>query len=97
MNVKELKELIVGLVAIGKVVAEAAKDGLQLSDAAALVDKYMKDPVFKAKIDEAVKGIELVPGEVADITLQEGIEVVLAGAQELMNALIQLGVVVKKA
>jgi hypothetical protein len=74
VGVKELKEAILGLVVLGKAVAVLAKDGVDLSDAVALGQKFAADPAFKDKVLEAVKGIDQVPAEVKDLTLAEGLE-----------------------
>lgn len=73
-GVKELKEAIVGCFALGKVVAELAKDGIDFNDAVALAGKIAGDEVLKAKLVAAVQGIDQVPAEIKDLKFAEIIE-----------------------
>lgn len=82
-DVKETKELLKGLIELMKVSAEIFKDGFQAQD---IVDGYIKlsaDPVKKAALEAALKDVQAVPAELKDITLAEGIELVVVMAQEL--------------
>lgn len=73
-SIKETKEAILGVVALGAFVALRAKDGLQLDDAVALVGKLTSDPEFMAKLKSAIDGIDKVPAEVKDLQFAEIIE-----------------------
>ena len=84
-GVKELDEALKGILAIAVFVAERAKDGLALDDGIALFDKVTNDAEFKAKVDAAIKGIELVPAEAKDLDLQEGVSLIVGLAPELIK------------
>ena len=75
-GIEETKEALVALLELGKFVAERAKDGLDLSDAAALVEKVFVDESFKATLQAAVNGLDKVPAELGDINLQEAFDLV---------------------
>lgn len=60
---KETKEAVVGILVIGKLVAEVLKDGPQITDAITLFAK-LQEPEYKAKIDAAIADINLVKSEV---------------------------------
>lgn len=87
MEIKETKELVKGLLELMKVSAEIFKDGFQAQD---IIDGYVKlsaDPVKKAALEAALKDINAVPAELKDISLAEGIELVVVVAQELPSLL----------
>jgi hypothetical protein len=69
-GVKETKEAILALVVLGKFVADRLKDGVDMSDAMALVAK-LSDEAFKAKVMAGVDGLDKVPVEIKDIKLAE--------------------------
>jgi hypothetical protein len=73
-GVKETKEALLGIIVLGAFVAERAKDGLQLNDLGALIEKFTKDEEFKAKLQAAVDGIDKVPAEVKDLSIAEMFE-----------------------
>lgn len=75
-GINETKEALVALLELGKFVALRAKDGLDLSDAAALVEKVFVDAEFKLALEAAVKGLDQVPAEIGDIDLQEAFDLV---------------------
>jgi hypothetical protein len=82
-DIKETKELLKGILAVAKVSAEIFKDGVQAQD---LVDGYLKlagDPVKKAELEAAIAGISGVSAEVKDLSLAEGVELLVVVAQEL--------------
>ena len=87
METKETKELIKAIFDIAKVSAEVLKDGVQAQD---VVDGYMKlmgDPVKKAELEAALANIQAVPAELKDISLAEGIEILVLVVQEVPGLL----------
>lgn len=80
---KETKEAIVGLIALAKEVVELSKDGLQPADMMVLVSKIAADEAFRTKLLNAVQGLEKIPAELQPITIEKGIDIVLAIALEL--------------
>jgi hypothetical protein len=70
-GVKETKEMLIGLVALGAVVADLLKDGPQIQDAISLGTKLMSDEGFKAKLAAAVEGAGQVPAEIKELDLAD--------------------------
>lgn len=69
-GVKETKEAVLALVILGKFVAVRLKDGLDLSDAAALASKMLV-PEFKDVVMAGVEGLEKVPAELSELSMAE--------------------------
>ncbi len=80
---KETKEALVGIIALAKEVVELSKDGLQPSDIMVLVSKLAADEAFRTKCLNAVQGLEKIPEELNPLTIEKGIDLVLAIALEL--------------
>lgn len=70
-GIKEAKEVLDGLNEVALLVIGQAKDGIQASDAVAVVEKLLLDSEFKAKLVAAVDGIGKVPSELADLDASE--------------------------
>ena len=75
-GISESKEALVALIVLGKFVAERAKNGLDLGDAVALVEKFVMDAEFKGVLEAGVKGLDAIPSELGDIELQEAVELI---------------------
>jgi hypothetical protein len=73
------------LVLLGKTIALAAKDGLDLGDAVALGSKLVSDEKFREALVEGVKGIDQVPAELKDIAASEALEL-LGAVYEALKA-----------
>lgn len=84
-DVKETKQVLVALVLLGKTIALAAKDGLDLSDAMALGSKLVSDEKFREALVEGVKGLDQVPAELKDIAASEALEL-LGAVYEALRA-----------
>lgn len=82
-GIKETKEAIHGIFAVAAVLVEVLKDGVQIEDALALFAKIQGDPVLKQKLDDAIRGIGEVPGELGDLQTAEVIELAVVAIQEL--------------
>ena len=83
MEVKESKEALVALVALGKAVAVLAKDGLDLGDAIALGSKLISDEKFRAKLAAGVQGLDQIVPELKDIAASEALELIEAIISEI--------------
>ena len=83
MDVKESKEAIVALAAIGKVVIDLAKDGVDFGDAVALGSKLVTDEKFRAKVTAGVQGIDKIPAELKDIAASEALDLIEALINEV--------------
>lgn len=82
-GIKETKEVLQALFAVTKVCAEIFKDGFQVQD---LIDGFSKlngDAEKKALLEAALKDVKAVPEEVKDISLAEGVELLVLVAQEV--------------
>lgn len=84
-DVAQTKQALVALVLLGKTIALAAKDGLDLSDAVALGSKLVSDEKFREALFEGVKGIDQVPAELKDIAASEALEL-LGAVYEALKA-----------
>ena len=84
-DVAQTKQVLVALVLLGKTIALAAKDGLDLSDAVALGSKLVSDEKFREALVEGVKGIDQVPAELKDIAASEAFEL-LGAVYEALKA-----------
>lgn len=83
MDVKESKEALVALAAIGKVVIDLAKDGVDFGDAVALGSKLVTDEKFRAKVTAGVQGIDKIPAELKDIAASEALDLIEALIDEV--------------
>lgn len=77
-DVHESKEALLALVALGKCVSEAAKDGIGLEDLGSLISKFVSDEKFRGLLEAGVAGISAIPEELKDIDGAEAIELVAA-------------------
>ena len=84
-DVAQTKQALVALVLLGKTIALAAKDGLDLSDAVALGSKLVSDEKFREALVEGVKGLDQVPAELKDIAASEALEL-LGAVYEALKA-----------
>ena len=73
---KETKEAVIALLSVGAFVVKRAKDGVDLTDAVALIAK-IQDPEFVSLVTAGVEGIEKVGEEFKDLKLAEAFQ--LAG------------------
>lgn len=73
-GVKETKEGLIALVALGAFVASRLKDGVQMDDAVALAQKLIADEAFKAKVMAGVEGLDKSVLEIKELDLQDGLE-----------------------
>lgn len=90
IGIKESKELLDGLNEIAIEIIQISKDGLQVSDAAQVVEDLIKKPEFKAKLQAAVEGVSKVPAEIKDLDLSEGFELAqfeYEGVKKIMEEL----------
>jgi hypothetical protein len=87
-DVKETKELVVGLLKLSALLAEAFKDGVQAQDAVAIWAKIQSDEALKAALVEAYNGADKVKEELKDISVAEALEIVAVCIPEI-KALIE--------
>lgn len=85
MDVKQTKEALIALVVLGKTVAVAGKDGLDLGDAVALGSKLFTDDKFRNALVDGVKGIDQIGAELKDLAASEAIEL-LGALYEALKA-----------
>lgn len=90
VGIKETKEALDGIFAIGQEVAKVAKDGVQVKDAATVAEDLLAHPEFKAKLIAAIEGINKVPAEVKDIDFGEGVELAKFGYEGVKGIIDEL-------
>lgn len=73
-GVVETKELALGAIALGFHLAKLMKDGFQMADLGAFLDKLKVDAEFAAKLEAAYKGVEHVPAEMQDLDVKEALD-----------------------
>jgi hypothetical protein len=78
VGILETRDVLVAANELALVVVKHVKDGAQLSDIPAVITDLLASDAFKAALVEAIKNIQAVPGEIADIDLSESIELVKA-------------------
>jgi hypothetical protein len=74
LGIEETKEVLIAANEIGLVVVKHVKDGVQATDIPAIVVELFNSDDFKQAIAKAVENVTLVPKEIADISLAEGLE-----------------------
>lgn len=75
-GVKESAEAVVAAVMVAKAVKKVAKDGLQLTDLAALYAEYQSNPDLKKAVDDGLAGISAAKDEVVELDLADGLELI---------------------
>ena len=75
-KIKESEEAVIALVALGKVVAKLAADGLDFSDAVALAKKIIEDGEFRAKLIAGAQGLDKVGEELKHIAASQALELI---------------------
>ena len=80
LGIKELKEALIGVNELSILIASRMKDGAGLDDAMAIWEKLKNDEDFKNKMVAAYEGIGMVPAELKQIDLAEGIELAMLQA-----------------
>ncbi len=83
MDLKNTKEVLLALVKLGKEIAKASKDGLDIKDVAAIGSKIAMDAEFRNVFVAAFEGAASIPAEVQEISFDEGVELALALIAEL--------------
>ncbi|MDD3412397.1 MAG: hypothetical protein PHY47_00190 [Lachnospiraceae bacterium] len=84
-DVKETKELLVGIFALINFLNERLKDGFGVDDIAALYAKMASDQTFKKKVLEALKDAKDVPVEMKGLDFSEVLELSLVIGPEIIS------------
>lgn len=79
-SIKELKEVVVAANEISLFIISRLKDGVGIDDAMAAYQKLTQDAEFKKMITDAHDGLSTVGGEIKDIDLAEGLELLMLQA-----------------
>jgi hypothetical protein len=82
-GIKETQEFMSGSIRLGKFVAISAADGLDWKDATALANKLITDEAFRQSLITAVEGVKQIPGELKDLTWDEGVVLAKVAIEEL--------------
>jgi hypothetical protein len=76
-GVKETKEGLLAVAALGAFIASRLKDGVDLGDAIALAQKLANDTEFVEKVKVGVEGFDKIADEVKELDLQDALEIVM--------------------
>lgn len=79
-SIKELREVVVAANEISLFIISRLKDGVGIDDAMAAYQKLTQDAEFKKMIADAHDGLSTVGGEVKDLDLSEGLELIILQA-----------------
>jgi hypothetical protein len=85
MNNKELKEVLVGILAIAELLAVEFKDGVQASDVADIIAKIMGNDELKAKLLAAYNDIDKVPSELKSLSVAEAVDLVAFAIPQVIS------------
>ncbi len=77
IGIKETKEALIGINELGLFFVERFKDGRQMGDFIAFWEKLKNDEEFFQIVQEAYRGIHLVPKEADNMNINEGVELVV--------------------
>lgn len=80
-GIQETKELLIGVNELAVCLIQHFKDGIQLTDVMAIVDDFKTNPALLASIMAAKDKVDQVPAEIKDLTLVEGVELVMVQIQ----------------
>lgn len=81
MDVKETKELLTALNEISLILISEFKDGVSVEDIAPIFAKIKANPDLSDKLIELYNKANLIPEELKDLTLAEGVELGLIQLQ----------------
>ena len=90
MEVKETKEMLVGVNELSVYLICKFMDGVQFSDFSEMYAKLIADPEFKKIMLDAYEGVEAIPAEMKDIDVGEVIELTslqLSYIPKIINAI----------
>ena len=81
IDIKETKELALGIMKLSMITMKHVKDGVDLEDALKVLLEAAMDPEIKAALD----GIKKVEDEAKDIDASEAVELVMAIAPKALE------------
>lgn len=79
-GIAETKEVLVAGNEIGLFVVSRLKDGVGVDDALAAYQKLTQDAAFKKIVMDAHDGLSAVGGEIKDLDIGEGLELIILQA-----------------
>lgn len=82
-NVKETKEIVVGVMTLGKEIALAAKGKTAAEAFLAVINKYQTDTVFKGVIDAAIADSQMAGNEIKSLDFAGSVELISAVVAEV--------------
>ncbi len=81
MDIKESKELLIGVNELSVFLVGILKDGVQAKeDISAIIEKLATDGEFKEKLQDAYTGVGAVKAELGDLSVVEGVELAMVQA-----------------
>ena len=81
-GIKETKEMLEGMLELAAMLLTVFKDGAQATDIVQIFEIISKNDALKEKLLAAYNGAEHVQDEVKDVTLAEGIELLMIMIQK---------------
>lgn len=82
-GIKETKEALEGMITIVCAGLRQLKNGFQIADLIEAFKEIEADPVKKAQVDEALKGVQECPSEISDLSWMEGAELGMAAVKRV--------------
>jgi len=76
MDIKETKEAVSAVMAVGGFVCKRLTDGADFSDLAALVTKLIGDAEFRAVLEAGAAGYDKIPSELKDLDFKEAMDLI---------------------
>ncbi len=71
VGIQETLEVLQAVNELSLVLVKNFKDGVQVSDAVAIVSQLLGDDDFKAKLNKAFENVSKVPAEIAEFGLDD--------------------------
>ena len=88
---KETSEALHGVLMLALVLAKHLKDGVQVGkDIFALIEELKSNVELDGALKAAYDGIALVPSEIKDLDVMEGLTIVMAATPDLMRIAAEL-------
>ena len=84
-GIKETQEMLVAVLKVAEVLGPILSDGFQAgADLSAVFAKFSSDDTLKAKVAAAADKANLVPSELKDLDLAEGLQLLTVALPEIM-------------
>ena len=82
-EIKETKELVIGLMKLSGLLASHLKDGAQVADIAGIMAEVKSKPELELALVEAIKDVQKAKDEIKELSALEVVELIQAVISEL--------------